>query len=90
MLKFLIGKSSYVSKGITIKPSYSPLKCSKRNKSKVCQFPFVFKGEIKWDCIEGGKAKVPMCNVKPFGAIQTFQDTTDFCTIFNVQCSILD
>jgi len=69
-------KASYDSNGITLKPSYSPLKCSKREKSKVCQFPIVFKGEVKWDCIEETAGSV--CNVKPSSGLQVFQDARKF------------
>ena len=76
LVKFDAGKASYDNNGITIKPSYSPLKCSKRDKSKVCQFPIVFKGEVKWDCIE--ERAGPICNVKPSSGLQVFQDARGF------------
>ena len=70
------GKPSYLNNEVQLKPSFSPLKCSKRDKTKVCQFPFVFKGETKWDCVKGTQG--PVCNVNDSEQIQTFEDTNNF------------
>ena len=65
-----------MNNGVELKPSFSPLKCSKRDKTKVCQLPFVFKGKTKWDCVKGTQG--PVCNVNDSEQIQTFEDTNDF------------
>ena len=63
---------------IEVEPAYSPLKCSKRESKKVCQFPFILNDEVKWDCVEDSKKKAQVCNVKESNEIQEFQDLTEF------------
>ena len=63
---------------IEVEPAYSPLKCSKRESEKVCQFPFILNGEIKWDCVKDPKKRADVCNVKESKEIQRFQDLSKF------------
>ena len=63
---------------IEVEPAYSPLKCSKRESEKVCQFPFILNGEVKWDCVKDRKKGAQVCNVRESKDIQEFQDLTQF------------
>ena len=64
--------------GVEVEPAYSPLKCSKRESEKVCQFPFILNGEVKWDCVKDPKKGAQVCNVKESTEVQKFQDLTQF------------
>ena len=77
------GKERYSNNGKEFEPAYSPLKCSKDDNTKVCQFPFVLNGVVKWDCVEatqenGWDRKAQVCNVKSSGKIQKFRDLREF------------
>ena len=77
------GEAKYNNNGIEVEPAYSPLKCSKDDNRKVCQFPFELNGEVKWDCIEatpddGWTRKTKVCNVWSSGKIQKFRDLSGF------------
>ena len=61
-----------------VEPAYSPLKCSKRESEKVCQFPFILNNEVKWDCVKDPRKGVQVCNVRESKEIQEFQDLTEF------------
>ena len=80
----LKGRERYINNGVEVEPAYSPLKCSKDDNRKVCQFPFVHNGEVKWDCVEAkaedGWTRRPakVCNVKPSKIIQEFRDLSGF------------
>ena len=79
----MTAKERYSINGVEIEPAYSPLKCSKDDNSKVCQFPFVLNGVVKWDCVEataedGWTRKAKVCNVNPSRKIQKFQDLREF------------
>ena len=77
------GKERYNNNGVEVKPAYSPLKCSKDDNRKVCQFPFVLNNEVKWDCVDsrvedGWTRQTKVCNVRLSGTIQQFQDLNGF------------
>ena len=66
--------------GLNGPPSYSPLKCSKKD-GWVCQFPYKLRGRVMWDCVDakdsrGSQRKA--CNVKESSKIQNFQDISTF------------
>ena len=84
---FFKGKAKYNKDGIDVVPTNSPLnfrlRCSTDDSRKVCQFPFVLNNEVKWDCVEataedGWIRPAQVCNVKPSGEIQHFQDLSSF------------
>ena len=91
----LKGKERYYNNGVEVEPAYSPLKCSKDDNTKVCQFPFVLNGVVKWDCVEatqenGWDRKAQVCNVKSSGQIQKFQDLSGFVECGECSSSVQD
>jgi len=67
-------------------PGFSPLKCSESD-GHICQFPFILKGVVHWDCVQGREEKgwtrsEKVCNVKESSTIQEFGNERFFheCT----------
>ena len=67
-------------------PGFSPLKCSESD-GHICQFPFILKGVVHWDCVQGREEKgwtrlEKVCNVKESSTIQEFGNERSFhkCT----------
>ena len=57
--------------------------CARADSGKVCQFPFIINGKVKWDCVEVGaenswNGTAQACNVKEFKEIQEFEDLSEF------------
>jgi len=76
------GKTTQTISGVNVKPAYSPLRCSTHS-HKVCQFPFILNGVVKWDCVEAGAKdrwvrKAHVCNVKESNDIQKFSNLEEF------------
>ena len=84
------GRNNY--EGLNGPPSYSPLKCSKKD-GRVCQFPYLLRGKVMWDCVNARNSRgfwVDACNVKESSTIQSFQDPGTFHECGKCSSTILD